>query len=259
MKYMTHGRGSKITERGPSVIRRTLAFLPAIAILAATGDLARANFSLTPTAGNVNTILTTGVRGGNNNVNYLDVEGTPGFQSFGVLDFSTAGHGLSSGQTIGSLTLDLTQSNAGFSSNGPVNFYVSESPGVAVSSLTYQTANAPEGVGAQLGTLLLLGSATFTQQSANFQHDLFTFTPGASLASYLVGQVNAGQDVRLVITAENSTVAATWAGLNPSFPTERPTLSFITSSAVPEPSSLVLVGVGIAGVAALRRRTSRAA
>jgi hypothetical protein len=69
--------------------------------------------------------------------------------------------------------------------------------------------------------------------------------------SLLLAALNAGTTIRLVDAPEDAHVAATYAGIgNFTFPNGAPTLV----ASVPEPSGLLLIGLGLTGVAVVSRR-----
>ena len=71
------------------------------------------------------TVRTSGPVGGNSGDVFLNIEGTdhPGFESFAVIDFDVSDVPDSSLE-IDRIVLNMLQSNAGFSTNGPVGVYV---------------------------------------------------------------------------------------------------------------------------------------
>ena len=69
--------------------------------------------------------------------------------------------------------------------------------------------------------------------------------------SLLLAALNNGTTIRLVVAPEDAHVAATYAGIgNFTFPNGAPTLV----ASVPEPSGLLLIGLGLTGVAVVSRR-----
>src|SRR6202011_1757423 len=97
-----------------------------------------------------------------------------------------------SGATLGpgavGLSLTLTQSNAAFSNNGALQFYLTTDTTTSIdagtSPLFYDAANLPTGLGSQLGTNYLLGLGTFMPVSTGTQ-DRFSFSPSGAALSYL--------------------------------------------------------------------------
>ena len=77
------------------------------------------------------TVRTSGPVGGNSGDVFLNIEGTdhPGFESFGVVDFDLS-NVQEKGTSIDKIALNMLQSNAGFSTNGPIGIYIT-SPAAA--------------------------------------------------------------------------------------------------------------------------------
>jgi hypothetical protein len=234
--------------------------IPRIGAIALTalslGAAARADVVVTAT--DVATVQPGGPRSGSNGKTFFNMEGSSNgtFASFGVADFATTG--LSPVAGLAKLTVTLTEANASFTAPGGLNFYLTTDTSTNIqpvtSPLKYQGANAPEGIGSQLGPKFLLGSGTFTSSGASptGQVDTFSFNLTAPEIAYINGQIGVGP-LRIVITPTTAGVAATFAGstFNPS--TSRPTLTL----AVPEPGQLVQAGfaaVLAGGACALRRR-----
>lgn len=71
------------------------------------------------------TVRTSGPVGGAAGDAFLNIEGTdhPGFESFAVVDFDLTGNP-TSGSDVQNVVLNMLQSNAGFSTSGPVGVYV---------------------------------------------------------------------------------------------------------------------------------------
>ena len=209
------------------------AVLPCVLIPSlASADTTSATASLS------STVQVAGPRSGSNGTNFLNVEGSNNgsFASFGVLDFSTSAFNLAFPATaVSSLTLSLTESNSAFTTaSGGLNFYLVTDTTTSItagsSPLVYQTANAPEGLGTQLGTTpFLLGAGTFSANSGSTGSgtvDTYSFTLNTSAQTYLLSQLNAtGSTVRLVVTPTDATGASTWAGSTNSNAASRPQLS----------------------------------
>ena len=71
------------------------------------------------------TVRTSGPVGGSTGDDFLNIEGTdhPGFESFAVVDFDLTGNP-TAGSGLNNVVMKMLQSNAGFSSNGPLGIYV---------------------------------------------------------------------------------------------------------------------------------------
>ena len=71
------------------------------------------------------TVRTSGPVGGSSGDNFLNIEGTdhPGFESFAVVDFDLTGNP-TTGSSLTNVVLNMLQSNASFSTNGPIGVYV---------------------------------------------------------------------------------------------------------------------------------------
>ena len=146
-------------------VRRS-ASLPWLASLLAQGVAARAD-TVTIAASNNVTVQPGGPRQGANGQRFFNIEGSSNgtFSSFGVADFQATANPAVVGVTA--LAVTLTQTNAAFTANGLLNFYLTQDTTTVAtqtgSPLTFQSGSLPDGIGMQLSPRLLLGQGTFTQ------------------------------------------------------------------------------------------------
>ncbi|MCB8932536.1 MAG: PEP-CTERM sorting domain-containing protein [Fimbriimonadaceae bacterium] len=204
------------------------------------------------------TVQPAGPRGGSSGKAFLNIEGNNNgtFASFGVLDFNANDLGIGgSVSDVTALSLDLYDAPAGFSAAGNVNFWLTEATGVDIqpgsSPLIFDAGSLPDGVGNQLNPLHALGSGTYTPGTLG---DLLSYslTLDASSKAYLVSQINGGGTIRLLVTPGEDGVAATYTGYtNTGAP--HPTLN-VDATPVPEPASMLALGLGLAAIGARRRR-----
>ena len=209
------------------------------------------------------TVQNGGPRTGVNGKSFFNLEGSTAggasFSSFGVADFSFAGVSLGGTATnVTGASLQLTQSNAGFSATGPVSVYLSTQTGVSIQptnlSLNYVTGNnGLASVDTDLAPLTLLGTGIYTASvpatAGSGTQDFYalTFTDGP--LTTLLNAINSGGTLRLVITPDSATTAATYAGFS-NATLAGPTLAFF--AVVPEPGSVALFGVGAVLIIAKR-------
>jgi PEP-CTERM motif len=179
--------------------------------------------------------------------------------SFGVLDFSFASLSLPGVPTnVVGATLDLTENNAAFTVPGPLSVYLSTATGVSIeptnTNLNYVgTNNGLASVDTDLGTLTLLGSGTFnsTGTANNGSQDFYSLTFTGSALTSILNTLNSKGTLRLVMTPDAATTAATWSGFSAT--SGAPSLGFF--AVVPEPTSLTLLGLG--GLILVGRRVIR--
>jgi hypothetical protein len=186
--------------------------------------------------------------------------------SYAVADFSGLHLGITSLSQLNSLSLTLTQANAAFTANGTVGVYLSTDTITPIglgSPLKFQSSSSPTGLGAQLNNALgnSLGTSFAFVQVANGHQDVLNLLPSvsglsAAAQSFLLNALDNGSDIRLVVAPQDANVVATWAGINNTSPPGTNPPPILTATAVPEPSSVILIGLGLAGtaiIAACRR------
>lgn len=204
------------------------------------------------------TVQPAGPRQGGSGLNFFNVEGNAAgtFASFGVAEFLfDAGAFADPIAAIKRLTVKLYQSDAAFSVSGNVNLWLTNdtatSTAQAGSPLTFMAGSLPDGIGAQLDTKWKL--ATFAYDSAQddgFETVVNVNSMDAAAESYLLGQINADAMVRLIVSPDEDSTAATYAGFgNNTF--SGPVLE-IEANPVPEPATMAALALG--AVAMLRRR-----
>jgi len=175
-------------------------------------------------AGDVATVQPAGPRAAPNGKSFFNVEGSGAGanSSFGITDFNTAGLNftLPAGETIGtinSISLGTINAPASFTHSGALNVYLVDDAAADInngtSTLTFNTADPTEGLNGQLGEKHLLGSLNFDAGQSTTGFTDVTLTGAEPVAlNLLKTDLNTGVKFRLVITAEDATVAATWAG-----------------------------------------------
>jgi hypothetical protein len=198
---------------------RRCALLAAVMFVVST-LAAYAQITVGTNAVNNATVQPGGPRTGINGKRFFNIEGNNfgTFASFGVVDFSAQGFGLTEpvGDVVG-ITLKLYDAPAGFSANGTVRFWLSEDTATDIepntSPLRWDATALPDGLGGQLAPVHLLGSGTYTKTTADTEF-VYTLSLPAAAKPYFIGQVNAGDRIRLVVTPAEDGVAATYAGFN---------------------------------------------
>ncbi|HVT12885.1 MAG TPA: PEP-CTERM sorting domain-containing protein [Fimbriimonadaceae bacterium] len=270
-------------------MKRTL--LAAFAVLSISAAYAS---SLSELAFDNGTIQGAGPRTGQNGYNFANVEGTSNgnFASYVIVDFNgtqtTSGlTGVADGTYGGvfsfggqvmanSLSLRLTQDNAGFTHDGALQFWLATANTSGTNLHSGSTPNFADG--ASEFSPLLLGDGMFTQGATtpvtgtgaptalgSGTIDTYTFNLSGATQTAVSDALNGGSTIRLIITPNDATVAATYAGFSvystantsdwtPPYNdpnTWRPQLT-IDASPVPEPATLAIVGLGVLGL--MRRR-----
>ena len=150
---------------------------------------------------------------------FFNVQGDDdAFTVYSLVDFDTSSIGQVTGIT--SLTLDLSQSNAFFSADGDIEFFLaSDTRVVDVTDAARYISAQPSGganfgadvVGNAFGTLFPLGTGTYAQ-TADFDIDTFTLTLDAAGEAFAVSQINSGGLLRIIGTPADLGVQATYSG-----------------------------------------------
>lgn len=150
---------------------------------------------------------------------FFNVQGDDdAFTVYTLVDFDTSMIGQVTG--ISGITLDLTQSNAFFSANGGLEFFLAEDTRAVdlTDTARYISDQANGGantgadvVGTAFGTLHPLGTGTYTQTN-NLDVDNFVFTLDAAGEAYAVSQINSGGLLRIIGTPADVPVQATYSG-----------------------------------------------
>lgn len=232
-------------------MKRTTIWTSALLALAFVGSAQAVTLPPLEASDNA-TVQPGGPRSGSSGKAFFNMEGSANgnFSSFGVAEFD-----LSSLVTPGtvvsvdSATLTMTQSNAAFTESGPISIYVTQQNGVGIQpgdAVNYILPNdGAAAVDADLLPLSLVGSGNFVELATG-QVDTYSLTFSGATLTYLLNQINSDGKLRLVLTPDAASTAATYAGsTNSSW--GGPTLNLDVS--VPEPGSILLALVG--GVAAL--------
>jgi hypothetical protein len=189
------------------------------------------NQFITAPASDNATVQPDGPRAGPNGKAFFNIEGRPNdtFASFGVLEFNTATFHTGPVDTVASLTVNLTPSNASFTSRGLLRFFVTMDNTTSIQpdmppALKFDPTDV-NGLDGQLQPRFDLGTGQFVPVR-NGVVDSFSFaiTHGSPVETYLIGQLNnpLGK-IRVIVAPEldpvdGELVAATYAGatFNPS-------------------------------------------
>jgi hypothetical protein len=174
---------------------------------------------ITETASNIAVIQTVGPATA---TTYFTVEASNAangtYASFAVADFNPAT--ITNGQTVGtvnSATLELVNTVASFAAAGPLDVYIVDDTSTSLNSggLAFNTSAAPEGLDGQLGNHFLLGTINYSPSPTipAGQYTAFSLTNPAGLAE-LKTALNSGSDIRIVVTAEDTTVSARFVGFD---------------------------------------------
>lgn len=226
------------------------------ALVAAAGAAGAQTFS--STAFDSQTIQSGGPRDGGAVPYFHNVEGSSNgsFASHGASDYGMGGSGFSASDDLDSLSFSIGQSNAGFTTNGTLNFWVASASN-SMFDLSYNGDN-PNAAGSGYQDLAFVGTGTFIEVADGFV-DVFTFDfdsvalDGSAAENMIEAALLSGDSLRWVITAGDPSTAATWGGIG-NFDVDNPALPQLSGeySAVPAPASAALLGLG--GFVAARRR-----
>lgn len=207
------------------------------------------------------TVRPDGPRSGGSGKAFFNVEGDDNgaFASYGVADFDFSVLGPQASATaISSVTLQLTQDNAGFSLTGPISIYstTNTDPNIIqpddANEVVYVSGNnGAASVDADLSPLTLLASSTYTPTATGDVDSIALTFSGPDLAALLSSLTSGSGVLRLVVTPDAADTAATYSGFDNSS-REGPTL--VIDAVVPEPASVVLAVCGVAVVAGVCRR-----
>lgn len=191
------------------------------------------------------------------------------FESYGIstFSFSAADFSLAAVTDIASVEVSYMQSNAGFTTDGPLDFFISFDPTVAggdFSGLIHNSVGAgiDDAQFSDSPSLQSIGSGTFTEVSTGTV-DTYTLTFSGTQKSNLIQAINNGNPFAILMGASSGSTAATYAGIESnnyvinggSIPdANRTSLSI---EAIPEADTLWLLLVGAAGLKWVRMRKKR--
>lgn len=210
------------------------------------------------------TIQPAGPRTGSSGINFFNVEGVSNgnFASYGVARFDLTA--LKSGfdslygigaWTVGSIALELTQSNAGFTTDGGVEVYFTD----ADSALSLQSSGLLYGnFASDFADAGKVISYAFAEMASGHveSHTLFDLALSNSAgAMSLAADILDDNIVTLALLEGDATVAATYAGFNNNT-YAGPTLT-VNVAAVPEADTwaMLAAGLGLVGLFGRRRRS----
>ncbi len=210
------------------------------------------------------TIQPGGPRSGANGKRFFNVEGNNfgSFASFGVLDFRSTDLGIGAPIVdITSVKLKMHHAPAGFSASGNVNLWITEDVGADIqpgsSTLVFDPTSLPDGVGGQLAPLYAAGIGVYdATQPDEFLFE-YTLALSGAAKTYLVNQVNASGNIRLIVSPAEDGVAATYSGFTDTLAAGGSAAPILEMDAqvVPEPATLAAIGLGL-GLLARRKRRS---
>lgn len=189
------------------------------------------------------------------------------FRSFSVVDFNL---GSFNGQaaSINNFTFRIQRDNAGFSRPISYGIWLASDPTVAIlpnsETVRYNDAVSPQGIdptaSGPFGQLFLIGSIQFDgfgTGEGNLVIDELSANSFESAANDLmVNLLNNGSNVRLVLAANDLKGSATYAGSEPRTSTLAAPFLEISADPIPEPATMIALGLG-AGLLAARRRRNK--
>jgi hypothetical protein len=189
------------------------------------------------------------------------------FESYGIssFQFTAANFGYSSVTGITSAQISYMQSNAGFTADGGLEFYVSFDSNVGAGNyggLIHNSTGAglDDGQFTDAPSMQSLGTGTFTE-TATGDVDTYMLSFAGALETALVDAINNGDGFSIIIGVPSGSTAATYAGIESNRyvangglePDSK--MTNLTITAVPEPSVFAaLAGLACLGLVALRRR-----
>lgn len=189
-----------------------------------------------------------------------------GFESFGISTYlyTAADFGLPSVTDITSVQVSYMQSNAAFTADGPVDFFVSFDPTVSVGNFASLFHNS---IGAGIDdtqfsdspSLQTIGTGTFTTVATGHV-DTYTLSFTGSTKTSLINAINSGNPFAILMSASSGGTAATYAGIESNRyvinggtepDIKRTSLSI---EAIPEANTVLLLLVGTLAILGSRAR-----
>jgi hypothetical protein len=149
-----------------------------------------------------------------------------------VAEFDTGGLFSGAILDITGFELTLTQSNAYFTKDGAVAFFITEDTATEIgpgSSMVWDSGDTLYGVGSQLDPKTAAGTGAFTEV-ADGHEDTYDLAADLSTAvkTYLITQINSGNPVCVIVAPNDGDVAATWAGYS-NFDYDGPKLTVVAT------------------------------
>jgi len=183
------------------------------------------------------------------------------FQSFGTVTFNmtAADFGVAAVTDIDTVDLNLTFNDRGFSDGTQFElFFTADDFDGTYTGLTYDVGSAPSGVNAaQFTSLTSLGVYALGFDATDAANGGLNFDYSVNFAAVeaeLAGEINAGSDFTILLAATDDADDITFSGVANGFDPGDPTLTVSLVTAIPEPSSVALIGlVAFAGLGRRRR------